>query len=231
MNPLDKIRLGLRDVLPVVLAYFPLAAAFGVLASASGMPAHYNFLTSAWIYSGGAQFMLLSLLGDAISPFTIISTLLLVNMRHIMYGTSIGPHVRGWSEPYKWLGAFGLTDEVFAVVSSRLDKNERLSVPYFITVMLAAYGSWLTGTLAGYGLGTLIPSGMAEILGFALPALFIALLFGSERSRADWTAALCGALLATLAALWNAGGIGIVLGGLLGAAVAMKVRPKKREHS
>lgn len=230
MHSLDKIRLGLRDVFPIGLAYFPLAAAFGVLSSASGMPAHYNFLTSAWIYSGGAQFMLLSLLGDAISPFTIISTLLLVNMRHMMYGTSIGPHVKDWSEPYKWLGAFGLTDEVFAVVSSRLDKTERLSVPYFMTVMLAAYGSWLAGTLAGYGLGTLIPAAVAEMLGFALPALFIALLFGSERSRADWIAALCGALLATVAALLNAGGIGIVLGGLLGAAVAMKVTSGQRQQ-
>lgn len=228
MNRRDVITAALRDAIPIVIAYFPLSMTFGVLASASGLSSLYAIFSSIWIYSGGAQFMLVSMLNDAAIPLTIITTILLVNLRHILYGATLGPYIKEWKEPYKWAGALGLTDEVFAVVSSRTVKEERLTPAYYLTFSLVCYGSWILGTIAGSGLGGIVTPDLAEILSFALPALFIALLFGGTRGLAAMIAACVGAVVATIAAMLHLNGLGLVAGALLGATVGMIVGMKMR---
>ncbi|MNO83047.1 Inner membrane protein YgaZ [compost metagenome] len=227
----DVITTALRDAIPIIIAYFPLSMTFGVLASASGLPALYSIFSSVWIYSGGGQFMLVSMLAETVVPVTIIITILLVNMRHVLYGATLGPSVKEWKEPYKWLAALGLTDEVFAVVSSRMNKGEHLTPTYYLTFALSAYGSWIVGTIAGSGLGGAVTPDVADILSFALPALFLALLFGGQRGWASMLSACTGAIVATVASMLHLGGIGLVAGGLLGATigllVARKLRPKQ----
>ncbi len=161
--------------------------------------------------------MLISMLEAATAPATIIATILLVNMRHVLYGATMGPYLAHWQEPLKWLAALGLTDESFVVTSNRAAGGERLTPSYYLTIALAAYGSWIAGTLVGAGIGGVVPSEAAAVLGFALPALFLALLFAGERTLPHLIAACTGGGLATLAGIMNLGGIGLIVGGLVGA--------------
>lgn len=228
MNRRDVMSVALRDAIPIVIAYFPLSMTFGVLASASGIPSLYAIFSSIWIYSGGAQFMLVSMFNEATVPLTIITTILLVNMRHILYGATLGPYIKEWKEPYKWLGALGLTDEVFAVVSNRTQRGERLTPTYYLTFSLVSYGSWILGTIAGSGLGGIVTPDIAEILSFALPAMFLALLFGGTRGLAAMIAACVGAVVATIASMLHLNGLGLVVGALIGATVGLIVGMKVR---
>ncbi|SDF75626.1 4-azaleucine resistance probable transporter AzlC [Fontibacillus panacisegetis] len=228
MKRREEMTVALRDAIPIIIAYFPLSMTFGVLASASGLPALYSILSSVWVYSGGAQFMLVSMFAEAIVPMTIITTILLVNLRHVLYGATLGPSVKEWREPYKWLAALGLTDEIFAVVSSRVNKGEQLTPTYYLTFAISAYGSWILGTIAGSGLGGAVTPDVANILSFALPALFLALLFGGQRGMASMLAACTGAVVATIAGMLHLGGIGLVAGGLIGATIGLLVTMKLR---
>ncbi|MNW50425.1 Inner membrane protein YgaZ [compost metagenome] len=221
MKRQDIMMLALRDAIPIIIAYFPLSMTFGVLASASGLPALYSIFSSVWIYSGGGQFMLVSMFAEAVVPLTIITTILLVNLRHVLYGATMGPYMKEWKEPVKWVAALGLTDEVFAVVSSRVQKGEALTPTYYLTFALSAYGSWIAGTIAGSGLGGIVTPATADILSFALPALFLALLFGGQRGLPSMLSAATGAVVATTAGMLNLSGVGLVVGGLLGATVGM----------
>ncbi|AZK48327.1 AzlC family ABC transporter permease [Paenibacillus lentus] len=227
MSRQDKIALALKEVLPIVLAYFPLSITFGVLAAASGVPWYVSVFSSVWIYSGGAQFMLISMIETATAPVTIIATILLVNMRHVLYGATMGPYLAHWREPLKWLAALGLTDESFVVTSNRAAAGERLTPSYYLTFALAAYGSWISGTIVGAGIGGIVPSEAATVLSFALPALFLALLFGGERTLPHLLAACTGAALATLAGLLNLGGIGLIVGGIIGATAGQMLGRKR----
>lgn len=230
MSRRDRIALALKDVLPIVLAYFPLSITFGVLAAASGVPWYVSVFSSVWIYSGGAQFMLISMIETVTAPVTIIATILLVNMRHVLYGATMGPHLAHWREPLKWLAALGLTDESFVVTSNRAAAGERLTPSYYLTFALAAYGSWIAGTIVGAGIGGIVPSEAATVLSFALPALFLALLFGGERTLPHLLAACAGAALATLAGLLNLGGIGLIVGGIIGASAGQMLGRKRSGH-
>ncbi|MEC0140308.1 AzlC family ABC transporter permease [Paenibacillus macerans] len=229
MKRYDEIGLALRHAVPIMLAYFPLSMTFGLLAAAGGLSGPLTVFSSLWIFSGGAQFMLLGMFTSAAAPVTIITTILLVNMRHILYGATMGPYLTGWREGPKWLAAIGLTDEGFAVTSTRAASGEPLNPSYYITFSLAIYGSWIAGTAVGTGLGGLVTPEAAAILGFALPALFLALLFGGERTLPSMVAACTGIVLSTLGEMVNMGGLGLVAGGVAGATLGQMVRRTRKK--
>lgn len=215
---ISAVLAGLRDALPIMLAYIPIAMTFGVLCVSHGIPWLLTVFISVWVYAGGAQFMLVSLALSGVSVLSAVLTVLLVNLRHFMYGTALGPAFSLWREAAKWLFAFGLTDEVFAVTSGR----GRTGVPDVwrqVPFAFACYGSWVAGTAIGGAVGEAVPSGVADVLGFALPALFIALLFSCPRSVQHLVAALVGAALATVANLVHLGSLGILVGALTGATI------------
>ncbi|WP_059051309.1 AzlC family ABC transporter permease [Paenibacillus senegalimassiliensis] len=224
----EDVAQAMRDALPIVIAYFPLSMTYGVLASAGGLHGGLAMLGSVWIFSGGAQFMLLGMLTSASAPVTIVTTLLLLNLRHVLYGATMGPYLTSWREPQKWLAAIGLTDEGFAVTSSRAAQGNPLTPAYYISFALLIYGSWVAGTSIGIGLGSFVNAELATILSFALPALFIALLAGGDRTRASMLAAVSGALVAVLASMLHSGGLGLVLGGVVGATVGQQWTKRSR---
>lgn len=231
-NRREEIQMGLRDALPIMLAYFPLSMTYGVLAASGGLNEGIAVFSSVWIFSGGAQFMLLGMLASAAAPVTIVTTLLLLSMRHVQYGATMGPCLANWRESRKWLAAMGLTDEGFAVTSSRAAQGEPLLPSYYITFAMAIYGSWVAGTAVGTGLGSFVTPELAEVLTFALPALFIALLAGGERTLPFMAAAGCGAVLATLAGMLQLGGFGLIVGGLAGATLGQQIsrmKPRRTE--
>ncbi|CAA7600479.1 Branched-chain amino acid transport, permease [Acididesulfobacillus acetoxydans] len=219
----SPVKAALQDSLPIVTAYFPIAVTFGVLSVAGGIAWWMTILISVCVYAGGAQFMLVGLVLSNSSPLSTVITVLLVNLRHFLYGTTLGPSFRQWTERHKWIAAFGLTDEVFAVSSTRLREKEPTPV-YQFAFVFACYASWVSGTVAGAGIGQAVPTSVSQALGFALPALFLALLFLGERTLAHLIAALSGALLAIAATLLHAGSTGIVIGALVGATLGLLVR-------
>lgn len=214
---------SLKDAAPIMLAYFPLSLTFGVVAVSSGLPWSLTFLISLLVYSGGAQFMMVSMFTTFTAPMSMIATIGLVNLRHFLYGTTMGPYAARWTEPQKWVGAFALTDEVFAVTSSLAAREQQMSAAYYIPFAFSGYASWLLGTAIGAGIGSAIPNDAANILSFALPALFIALLFGGERTFAHMLSAVIGAVLACICSLLHFGSIGIIVGGIVGATIGMWV--------
>lgn len=213
---------GIQDALPIMLAYFPVAITFGVIATSNGIPWSVTLLISAWVYAGGAQFMLVSFALAGTSPISTVVMVLLANLRHILYGTTLGPAFSHWPEFRKWLSAFGLTDEVFAVTSSRIKENPPTPT-YQLTFAFACYGSWVAGTIVGASLGQVVPSALAVTLSFALPALFLALLMLGNRSFPYLLAAIFGAALSIAANLLHLASLGIVIGALIGATFGLIV--------
>lgn len=225
--PTSPVKAALQDSVPIVTAYFPIAMTFGVLSVGGGIAWWMTILISVWVYAGGAQFMLVGLVLANSSPVSTVVTVLLVNLRHFLYGTTLGPAFQKWTEKHKWIAAFGLTDEVFAVTSSRLQEKDPTPLYQFVFVF-ACYASWVAGTIAGVGIGNAVPTSISQVLGFALPALFLALMFLGERSVAHLIAALSGALLAITATLLHGGSIGIVAGALVGATLGMLAQDRIR---
>jgi predicted branched-subunit amino acid permease len=84
---------GARDQLPILLGVVPFGVIFGALAVSAGVPALEAQSFSLFIFAGSAQFIAVSLIAGAASPFLIILTILVVNLRHLLYSASLAPHV------------------------------------------------------------------------------------------------------------------------------------------
>lgn len=214
------IEKGIQDALPIMLANFPVAVTFGVIATSNGIPWSIAFLISAWVYAGGTQFMLVSLTLAGTSLISTIAMVLLVNLRLFMFGTILGPACSKWPEAKKWISAFGLTDEVFAVTSSR-SVQEPLTPAYQMPFVFSCYGSWLAGTAVGASIGQAVPTTLSTIIGFAVPALFLALLMIGKRSGPYFIAAFFGAGLSLVASLLHLSSLGIVIGAVVGASLGV----------
>ena len=182
---------GLRAAVPIVLGYLPAAIAFGVAARAAGLNAIEAVLMSLIVFSGASQFALVGLIMAGASWFVMAAISLVLGVRHVLYGPSLAPRLRGMTTGHAAAAAFGLTDEVFAVASAKLSERRpagRTSgrdFGYLLGLGTGAYVSWALGTwigaVAGMAVMVALPS-LSPALSFALPALFVALLVSLTRS-------------------------------------------------
>jgi len=106
-------------------------------------------------------------------PGGIILTTLLVNFRHFLMSAYLSTRIGKVAKKYLFLMAFGVTDEVFSVLSF---KKGHLSKNYVYVLELSAYTGWVSGTLAGYILGGFLPEILSKSMGVALYALLLAIL-------------------------------------------------------
>ena len=195
---------GVRAGLPVAVGYLPMAMAFGVLATQTGLSFVQAAAMSFFVYAGASQFASLGLLAGGASALAIVLATLVLNFRHFLMSVALSrripltrrPGHTMWAAP---LGlGFGVTDETFVVASL----SPSLTPAFFIGLALTAYLSWLSGTMIGAGFSSLIPSVIARGMGVALYAMFIAILVpGVKKSWINGLVAAAGAAIAWSASL------------------------------
>ena len=191
----DELREAIRAGIPIFIGYAPAAAAFGILAKGVGIGLLECFLFSALVFAGASQFIALNLLVTGMGPAGIVLTTLLVNFRHFLMSSYLATRVRHIARRYHFLIAFGVTDEVFSVLSLR---DRPLTRTYIFILQLSAYSAWLGGTVAGYILGGFLPEELTQSMGVALYALLLAILLPEmKRSAKIGLLAICSGLLNT----------------------------------
>ena len=159
--------------IPIFIGYVPAAIAFGILSKSCGITLLECFLFSAVVFAGASQFIALNLLMTGMGPGGIILTTLLVNFRHFLMSAYLSTRIGRIAKKYIFLIAFGMTDEVFSVLSF---KKDQLSKTFVIILQLSAYSAWVGGTVAGYILGGFLPEILTKSMGVALYALLLAIL-------------------------------------------------------
>ncbi|MEG6506017.1 AzlC family ABC transporter permease [Nitratidesulfovibrio sp. 1201_IL3209] len=208
---------GMRQALPIVLGYVPVAFAFGVLARKTGIPASGAVCMSLMVFAGSAQLITVSLLAGGASPATVVLTTFVVNLRHLLMSAALAPALRRWPRALQWLFAFQLTDETFALHVSRLPSapgDARPEPPRAETLALnmTAQASWVLGTVIGVFGSELVADVRPLGLDYALPAMFIALLLPyCRKARRFALAAVLAGALSVLLALAGAGQWNVII--------------------
>lgn len=223
---------GARDQLPILLGVAPLGMIFGALAISAGLSPLAAQGFSLFIFAGSAQLIALGMVSGNVSPAVVIFTILVVNLRHALYSATLAPRLRNL--PYRWKAALSwlLTDEAFAVASTRYQRGGgQYAHWYTLGTGMALWASWQVSTALGITLGSQIPEGWA--LDFALPLTFLALITPSLTDRPTWAAALTAGLLSlTLASLPYK--LNLLLAALCGVGIglayeALTMKPTTRE--
>jgi hypothetical protein len=71
------------------------------------------------VYAGGAQFTAVRLAGQGAAAGLLVVTAALINLRHILYGLSLAPHLRSAPRTVRWAAAFFLVDESYRCTGRR----------------------------------------------------------------------------------------------------------------
>jgi 4-azaleucine resistance transporter AzlC len=165
--------------IPVLLGYTAIGVAFGLLLSDVGYPWWLALIMSLWMYAGAGQFIAAGLFATGTTLWEACLVQLVVNARHMAYGLTMNSRYKdtGFFKPYL---IFSLTDETFALLSSRPEKclleetkADRDLFMFYVSALDQFY--WSAGSVIGAAAGALIPFDL-EGIGFALTALFVVLM-------------------------------------------------------
>ena len=177
MSQLKYFGRGLRAGLPIMLGYIPVAMAFGIAGASLGLSAWELIATSLIVYAGAGQFFILASLQLGTPFVTMVLLVTLLNARHLLYGPIIEKYLpQGLKN--RLVKAFYLTDEVFATCYVGMNKVETAARgSWYMGLGILAWLSWATGTAIGVFAGDELLKAFPVVektLGFALPAMFVA---------------------------------------------------------
>jgi len=166
---------GARDTIPLLLGALPFGMIYGTLAITAGLSRAAAIGMSALVFAGSAQFIAVGLIASGTPVLVIIATTFIVNLRHLLYSTTLLPHLKKLPVIWRMPLAFWLTDETFAVSVHRWMAED--SSPnkhwYQLGSSLAMYLNWQFWCFMGLVLGESIPNAAEWGLDVAMPVTFI----------------------------------------------------------
>ncbi len=217
---------GLKDALPLMGGYIPVAISFGLISLQSGFSVLETILISTLVYAGASQFLFVAMVASGAPMWLVVVMTLLINARHVVYGPNLAPYMT--KSPW-WLALMhGLTDQIFALAHTRLPQlNEKQRICWFTGASFLAWMSWVGGTALGaIAGGELINQWplLADVLPFALPALFLVLLAPKFKTKI-WALTLgCTTLIALIIKLQGFSNAAIPVAALIGTLLFYAVK-------
>ena len=179
--------------LPIMAGYLVLGMGFGILLETKEYGVWWAFFMSLFIYAGSMQYVTIDLLAGGASLVSAALMTLMVNARHLFYGISMIERYRD-TGAYKPYLIFALTDETYSLVCSGDVPEGVDQKKYFFLVSLFNQVFWITGSLAGALIGSLISFNTAGI-DFSMTALFLVVFVNQWRSTKNHVSALTGVLV------------------------------------
>lgn len=228
-NEKGVVRAGLAAAWPICLGYFPIGLSLGVLAQKGGLAPWQMAAMSLLVFAGGSQFIAVAMLGAGASAPAIISTVFMVNLRHLLMSSALAVHFPGVSRRFLAIFAYGITDESFAVNLTRFNLGgwNRYSA---LTLNHTANATWIISSVIGVYLGQLVPPGAAGV-DYALTGMFICLLVFQLRGPIFTATALISAACSLLAYLWLPGNAYVIVASCLAATAGLILKRVMRKRS
>ncbi|GMO46696.1 MAG: AzlC family ABC transporter permease [Treponemataceae bacterium] len=214
---------------PVFFGYIAIGIPFGLLAVNAGYPLFLAPLMSLVIYAGAGQYLAVSLFSAGANLPSILIAMLLLNIRHCVYGLSLIEQFRGAGKWKPYL-IFALTDETYATLTASVPPEGISPANFYGLVSLLNQCYWTAGTVIGAAAGNLIPFSFAGI-DFALTALFAVLLIEQIKKTRDILSVIAGAAAAATAIFFVPSDHILVAALSAGIAVLMLARGRIRERS
>ena len=217
-EPMKNFWAGVRAEIPLLIGVFPFGMIYGALALNAGISKLASQMMSSIVFAGSAQFITTQLVHDAAPGFVIVLTIVVVNLRHMLYSASLAPYLASLSTRWKILLSYLLTDEAYAPTILRYEKEgmQPFSHWFLLGAGFALWFTWQASTALGIFLGAAIPDSWS--LDFALPLTFIAMAVPVLKNRPAIAAALSAGGIA-LAAHSLPYGLGLILAALVGIIV------------
>lgn len=219
---IKELRRAFVDTLPVLTGYIVLGIGFGVILRSRGYGVLWALGMSVFIFAGSMQYVAIDLLSGGVGLLSAALTTLAVNARHLFYGLSMVDKYKGKNP----ILAFTLTDETYSLVCGNLPgETEQEQDRYCLLVSLMDYAYWVTGSVIGSILGSVIPFS-TEGIDFALTALFLTVFVEQWLSTKNHISAIVG-VLCSVVCLVLFGSDSFLIPAMIAIAITLTLLRKK----
>lgn len=232
MNKRKLLLSGIKDGIPIALGYLSVSFAFGISAVKNGIGGLGAVLISATNLTSAGQVAGIEIIAACGTLLEMAITQLVINIRYMLMSLSLSQKVDdSFTLLDRLLVAFGITDEIFGVASSK----HRIYPFYMYGLIIMPFLGWTMGTFLGAFLGEILPEALKSSLGIAIYGMFIAIIIPPARKESGVLLALvCAVSFSVLlyyVPLFNfiTEGFSIIICAILGAAVAAFVKPIREE--
>lgn len=165
---------GIKDGLPICIGYFAVSFAFGIAAVQSGLSWLEAILISMTNLTSAGQVAGTPIIAGGGSLIELAVAQLVINSRYALMSVSVSQKLgKSVGFIHRFLIAFGITDEIFAVsVSNEKNVGKR----YMYGLIFTPWIGWSLGTLCGALADNLLPAVVISSLGVAIYGMFIAIV-------------------------------------------------------
>ena len=164
---------GLKDGVPIGLGYLSVSFTFGIMSILAGLHAWQAVMISMLNVTSAGQLAGIQIMTFPGRYIEMLISQFTINVRYsFMYISLTQKLTKGFSGIWRWIFAFMITDEIFAVAVSKPVVRRS----YFAGLSIVPYVGWAAGTLAGALLGDILPAAVMSALGIALYAMFVAIV-------------------------------------------------------
>jgi len=187
---------ALRRSVPILIGYFPVGIAYGLLMAQLGYSFLWSVGSSLVVYAGALQMLMVSFLANNAPLLTVAVTALLLNSRHIFYGISFIEKFKKYGF-WKYFLIFTLSDESYSLLCAYKDQDgvQEKWVHIFSGMLIWVY--WIVFSGLGGLIGQLITFDTTGI-DFALTALFVVILIEQLTDKKSPLPAIIGAVSSAL---------------------------------
>ena len=166
--------------IPIGLGYFAVAFTLGIAARGAGLTALQSGFMSAAMLASAGEFAAINAIASGAGYMEMAVTELVVNLRYLLMSGALSQKVRR-DKPFihRFLMAYGVTDEIFAV---SMGVEGKLHPFYLYGAVSTAAPGWVAGTVMGVLLGMIMPHRVMSAMSVALYGMFLAVVIPPSKS-------------------------------------------------
>nr|WP_225365997.1 AzlC family ABC transporter permease [Levilactobacillus bambusae] len=219
----------LRVSMPLNISYIPIGLACGILLHAAGFNTLLTGLVSILIFSGGAQFLIATMLTINSPLLSIVLMLFFLELRYALLSSSLSPYLRGKSTRFLFLFAVSLNDENYAVNYLKFATDKKWTPHDALHVEHYSLLFWTVSNLIGSLIGSAIKIDLG-VVNFALTALFLYMIVMQLKNRITVLIALVAAFFAVVFMCWTKSTIGLVISTLVASFIGFLLESTLRKR-
>lgn len=219
---------GLKAGIPIGLGYLSVSFTFGMIAVSYGFSWWQALAISMTTVTSAGQFAGIGMMMLPGQQIAMLISQLTINVRYAFMSISLSQKLEDrFRGIYRWLLAFFMTDEIFAVASA----EKEVKRVFFAGLAVMPYLGWSLGTLIGALLGNVLPERLMRAFGLAIYGMFVAIVVPEMKKEKSIIfvvlfAMVCSCVFYYMPALSQiSSGISISICAILAAAIGAIIFP------
>ena len=165
---------GMRHGIPIMLGYLSVSFGFGILAIQKNLSILAAVGISVTNLTSAGQVAGVEVIAAGGSLLEMILCQIVINLRYSLMSLSLSQKLdQSFTLPHRLIAAYGITDEIFALASTR---EEPIKPAYMYGLIFTPFLGWSLGTLLGATAGNLLPTQVTAAMSLMLYGMFIAII-------------------------------------------------------